>query len=212
MSYEQKRTLSAHDYVNHALNNCNLDEEDATRYSQIMMVLSSDMASPLHAKLLHYYLSDTDLHYFLRKDLAEQFPDREPSRLWNWRWLEGDALYTWGMRSPLDEAAFSMVIKNKSLTLQKMSLIFRRQHGVRRSTDDRTVGARRRDPRDTYAFRDGLLAHASSPSLKDFEIPKVMEMLQTFNMSIIPLAGRLRVIYDLDESIPDSWVEKMFTT
>jgi hypothetical protein len=186
-----------------------LDAENSTRFAQIMLVLSSDKTLGLQNKLLRHYLLDDDLPYHLRRELAERFPRSEASRLWNWRWLEGDYLYRWAMSSPLDDLAFDMVIKNHSFTLDKMTLMFRGQKGVRRTTYD-LLGDRRRTPRDTYAFRDGLLAYSSKHSLQDFEIPKVLVMLQTFELSITALTPRLRAIHDIDDSIPDSWVEKMF--
>jgi len=187
----------------HAQNKFSVSEEDAAIYAPIAYVLDlPDSVIPPETKeeTARYYLWDQPLPYEVKKLLSLKYNMFEGARTWNWRYLEGEDLCTWGKSHPIDEIAASHLLANESLVIEDLKSIF-------------WEGAYKGYVRKSDSF-DMRLEMAKSTFIDNLEDSQLMETLAFFkgvNMNASLIIDRLRVIHDLDESIPDEWIEHMLT-
>ena len=184
--------------------------KDSTLYYEITQVLKTAILSDTLDKTLCGFLQKEDVPYSVKKKLCEYFNEIESARLWNWEYLKGETLCTWGLHSSLDGSAFLAVMKNDAFTVESMMKIFyhgRMKRVIRYSGGVTTRKVMRAE--DTFSFGAGMQIMASNKSCTDEQVLDLTLKLQAFDLSITVLIPRLRVIYNVSDDIPDSWVEHM---
>jgi len=187
----------------HAQNKFSASAENAALYAPIAYVLDlpdSVLSPKTKEEAAHYYLWDQPLPYEVKKLIALKYSMFDSARIWNWHYLTGEDLCTWGKSHPIDKIAASHLLANESLLIEDLQAIFWQG----------SYGNRVRDS-DSFDMRLELNGSPFIDRLKDDQLLKMLKFFKEINMDTTLLIERLRIIHDLDELIPDEWIEHMLT-